>query len=206
MDTINKETNENGTNEGLNKRNSLEEFYAGSGILVTGATGFVGVGLLEKLMRVCPRIAAIFILIRPKTNETLEQRFKKLIDDPIYDGVKAKNLSLLSRVYPVRGDMSLPDLGISREDRNLLLEKINIVFHAAATVRFNEPLHVAVNVNTKGTARVIELWKELRHPISFVHVSTAYNNANLHENGGKSLYMRISYTQTLFRRLRILCL
>ncbi|XP_043603767.1 putative fatty acyl-CoA reductase CG5065 [Bombus pyrosoma] len=181
MDTINKETNENGSNEGLNKTNSLEEFYAGSGILVTGATGFVGVGLLEKLMRVYPRIAAIFILIRSKTNETIEQRFKKLIDDPIYDNIKAKHPSVLSKVYPVKGDVSLPHLGISREDRNLLLEKVNIVFHVAATVRFNEPLHVAVNVNTNGTARVVELWNELKHPISFVHVSTAFSNANLYE-------------------------
>ncbi|XP_050598497.1 putative fatty acyl-CoA reductase CG5065 isoform X3 [Bombus affinis] len=181
MDTINKETSENVTDEGLNKIISLEEFYAGSRILVTGATGFVGICLLEKLMRVCPRVAAIFILIRPKNNETVEQRFKKLIDDPIYDVIKAKHPTALSRVYPMKGDVSLPDLGLSREDRNLLLEKVNIVFHAAATVRFNEPLHVAVNVNTKGTLRVIELWNELKHPISFVHVSTAFSNANLHE-------------------------
>ena len=83
MDTINEQTNENGINEGRNKTSSLEEFYAGSGILVTGATGFVGKGLLEKLIRMCPRIAAIFILLRPKANETMEQRFKKLIDDPV---------------------------------------------------------------------------------------------------------------------------
>ncbi|XP_068986761.1 putative fatty acyl-CoA reductase CG5065 [Bombus flavifrons] len=185
MDTINRETNENGTNEGLNKTNSLEEFYAGSGILVTGSTGFVGKGLLEKLIRICPRISAIFILIRPKTNETIEQRFKKLIDDPIYDDIKAKHPSALNKVYPMKGDVGLPDLGLSREDRNLLFEKVNIVFHAAATVRFNEPLHVAVNVNTKGTDRIIELWKELKHPISFVHVSTAFSNANLHEIGKK---------------------
>nr|XP_033204475.1 putative fatty acyl-CoA reductase CG5065 [Bombus vancouverensis nearcticus]XP_033204476.1 putative fatty acyl-CoA reductase CG5065 [Bombus vancouverensis nearcticus] len=181
MNTINKERNKNGINKGLNKTNTLEEFYAGSGILLTGTTGFVGKGLLEKLIRMCPRIAAIFILLRPKTDETIEQRFKKLIDDPIYDNIKAKHPSVLSKVYPVKGDVSLSDLGLSREDRNLLLEKVNIVFHAAATVIFNEPLHVAVNVNTKGTAHVIELWSELKHPISFVHVSTAFSNANLHE-------------------------
>ncbi|XP_060830891.1 putative fatty acyl-CoA reductase CG5065 [Bombus pascuorum] len=179
MDTIDKKSNES-ANKGLNKTNTLEEFYAGSGILVTGVTGFLGKGLLEKLIREFPRIAAIFILIRSKTDETIEQRFKKLIDDPIY-GIKAKNPSLFSRVYPVKGDVSLPDLGLSQQDRSLLLEKVNIVFHAAATVRFNEPLHVAVNVNTKGTARVIELWNELKNPISFVHVSTAYSNAHLHE-------------------------
>ena len=83
MDTINKETSENVTDEGLNKIISLEEFYADSRILVTGATGFVGLCLLEKLMRVCPRVAAIFILIRSKNNEMVEQRFKKLIDDPV---------------------------------------------------------------------------------------------------------------------------
>ena len=83
MDTINKQRNENAINKGLNKMNTLEEFYAGSGILVTGATGFVGIGLLEKLMRVCPRITAIYILIRPKTNETIKQRFKKIMDDPV---------------------------------------------------------------------------------------------------------------------------
>ncbi|XP_048269751.1 fatty acyl-CoA reductase 1-like [Bombus terrestris] len=181
MDTVNKERNENAINKGLNKTNTLEEFYAGSGILLTGATGFLGEGLVEKLLRMCPRITAIFLLLRPKTDETIEQRFKKLIDDPIYDDIKAKYPSVVHKVYPVKGDVSLPDLGLSREDRNLLLEKVNIVFHAAATVRFNEPLHVAVNVNTKGTLRVIELWNELRHPISFVHVSTAFSNANLHE-------------------------
>nr|AXY94562.1 fatty acyl-CoA reductase 2 [synthetic construct] len=182
-DTINREKNENAINKGLNKLNTLEEFYVGSGILLTGATGFVGKAVLEKLIRMCPRIAAIFLLFRPKTDETIEQRFKKLIDDPIYDDIKAKHPSTLSRVYPMRGDLSLPDLGLSREDRNLLLEKVNIVFHAAATVMFNEPLQVTINVNTKGTARVIDLWNELKHPISFVHVSTAFSNANIHEIG-----------------------
>ncbi|XP_048269632.1 putative fatty acyl-CoA reductase CG5065 [Bombus terrestris] len=185
MDTVNKERNENAINKGLNKTNTLEEFYAGSGILLTGATGFIGKGLLEKLLRMCPRITTIFILIRAKANETIEQRIKKLIDDPMYDDIKAKHPSVFHKVYPVKSDMSLSNLGLSQEDRNLLLEKVNIVFHAAATVRFNEPLHVAVNVNTKGTARVIELWSELKHPISFVYVSTAYSNANLHEIGEK---------------------
>ncbi|XP_071876807.1 putative fatty acyl-CoA reductase CG5065 isoform X2 [Bombus fervidus] len=196
MNTIDEKSNES-ANKGLNKTNTLEEFYAGCGILVTGASGFVGKGLLEKLIRVCPRITAIFILIRPKTNETIEQRFKKIMDDPIYDGIKAKNPSLFSRVYPVKGDVSMPNLGLSREVRNLLLEKVNIVFHLAATVRFNEPLSVAVNVNTKGTARVIELWNELKHPVSFVYVSTAYSNANLHEIGEKVYTTSLSPSEVI---------
>jgi alcohol-forming fatty acyl-CoA reductase len=52
--------------EKLNKVNSIEGFYAGTGIFMTGTSGFLGKGLLEKLMRVFPRVAFIFILIRPK--------------------------------------------------------------------------------------------------------------------------------------------
>ncbi|KAK1120200.1 hypothetical protein K0M31_012570 [Melipona bicolor] len=173
--------NENAVSEELNRANSIEGFYANTGILVTGATGFLGKGILEKLMRVCPSIASIFILIRPKKNQTIEQRFKKLIDDPIYESIKAIHPSVVNKVHPVEGDVSLSDLGLSVADRNILIENVNIVFHVAATVRFNEPLNVAVNVNTKSTARIMELCKELKHVISIVYVSTAYSNANIFE-------------------------
>ena len=53
-------------NEKLNQSDSIEEFYSDTVILLTEAIGFVGKGLLEKLMRVFPRITAIFILLRPK--------------------------------------------------------------------------------------------------------------------------------------------
>ena len=51
----------------------------------------------------------------------------------IHDEIKAKHPLALSRVYSLKGDISLPDLGLSQEDRNLLLEKVNVVFHVAAT-------------------------------------------------------------------------
>ncbi|KAK9295204.1 hypothetical protein QLX08_010397 [Tetragonisca angustula] len=185
MNTMNVKINENAVSEKLNKANSIEEFYANTGILVTGATGFVGKGILEKLIRVCPSIAAIFILMRPKKNQTIKQRFKKLIDDPIYDSVRVKHPSVLNRIHPVHGDVSLPNLDLSPENRIMLIEKVNIVFHIAATVKFNEPLNVAVNINTAGTARIIQLCKELKHVISITYVSTAYSNANLSEIGEK---------------------
>ncbi|KAK1136719.1 hypothetical protein K0M31_001259 [Melipona bicolor] len=172
---------ENAVSEKLNRANSIEGFYANTGILVTGATGFLGKGILEKLMRVSLNIAAIFILVRPKKNQTIEQRFKKLIDDPIYDSIKAIHPSVVNKVYPIEGDVSQSNLGISAADRNILIENVNIVFHVAATVKFNEPLNVAININTKATARIMELCMELKHVISVVYVSTAYSNANILE-------------------------
>ena len=81
----------------------------------------------------------------------------------------------------MEGDVNLPDLGLSLVDRIMLIEKVNIVFHVAATVTFTQPLDVSVNTNTKGTSRIVDLCKELKHVISFIHVSTAYSNANLSE-------------------------
>ena len=69
--------------EKSNKVNSIEGFYAGTGIFITGASGFVGKGLLEKLIRVCPRIVVLFILVRPKKHQTMEQRYKEIMDDPV---------------------------------------------------------------------------------------------------------------------------
>ena len=99
----------------------------------------------------------------------------------IYDSVRTRDPSIFGKIHPIKSDVSLPDLGLSAEDRATLREKVNIVFHVAATVRFNEPLDVAVNMNTKGTARIIKLCKELKHVISIIHVSTAYSNTNLSE-------------------------
>jgi predicted solute-binding protein len=40
----------------------------------------------------------------------------------------------------IEGDILMPNLGISVQDREMLIEKVNIVFHMAASVRFDLPL------------------------------------------------------------------
>ena len=61
----------------------VESFYADAIILVTGATGFLGKALLEKLLRSCTRLSMIYVLIRPKRGRTMEQRFAELIENPV---------------------------------------------------------------------------------------------------------------------------
>lgn len=96
----------------------------------------------------------------------------------VFDGIRAKTPTIFNKIYPIKGDVSLSNLGLSPEDRKMLMERVNIVFHSAATVKFDEPLKVAVNMNTKGTDQVIELCKNMKNLISVIHVSTAYSNAN----------------------------
>lgn len=46
----------------------VSEFYSGKRIFVSGATGFCGKILLEKLLRECSDIAKVYLLIRGKEN------------------------------------------------------------------------------------------------------------------------------------------
>ncbi|XP_046420210.1 putative fatty acyl-CoA reductase CG5065 [Neodiprion pinetum] len=157
---------------------SIESFFANAVILVTGATGFLGKALLEKLLRSCPRLGTIYVLIRAKKGQSVEQRHQELMDNPVFNRIRWEYPGNIGKVIPVKGDVAMPDLGLSPEDRAMLTQRVTIVFHSAATVRFDEPLKVAVNLNTRGTERMVELCKSMENLVSFVHVSTAYSNAD----------------------------
>lgn len=72
-------------------------------------------------------------------------------------------MEVLNKVYPIAGDVSEPDLAISESDRRLLADTVQIVYHAAATIRFDEGLKKAVLLNTRGTKLVLELAKEMKN-------------------------------------------
>lgn len=67
--------------------------------------------------------------------------------------------TIINQCHVISGDCSLIDLGISDDDRNLLTEHVSIVYHCAATVRFDESLKKAVLLNTRGTKLMLELSK-----------------------------------------------
>lgn len=62
---------------------SIKEYYAGHSIFITGATGFIGKVLIEKLLRSCPKIEKIYVLIRAKKGKTPEERLRQITDLPV---------------------------------------------------------------------------------------------------------------------------
>ena len=81
----------------------------------------------------------------------------------LYETLKAENPELLEKIIPIAGDITLPELGISAEDQQLLCNEISIVIHSAATVKFDEQLKLSINVNVCGTKRLLELCKRMKH-------------------------------------------
>lgn len=43
----------------------------------------------------------------------------------------------------------------------MLTSKVNVVFHSAATVKFDEELKLAFNINVNGTKRVLSLCNDM---------------------------------------------
>ncbi|XP_039450326.1 putative fatty acyl-CoA reductase CG5065 [Culex pipiens pallens] len=156
----------------------IRPFYDGKSIFVTGGTGFLGKVLIEKLLRSCDGVRNIYVLLRPKRGLTSEQRYREFVKHPVFDRLRVKMPFVLDKMVCIGGDITLPLLGLSEKDRQLLVENVNIVFHVAATVRFNEGLKEAAVLNAIGTQQILELCVKMFHLQSVVHVSTAYSNPN----------------------------
>jgi fatty acyl-CoA reductase len=64
---------------------------------------------------------------------------------------------------PLIGDCAEIGLGLSATDRQMLEETVSIVFHVAATVRFNDPLKSAILMNTRGTREVMMIVRNMKN-------------------------------------------
>lgn len=154
----------------------VQQFYAGKTVLVTGATGFLGNYLIEKLLRSCADIKKIYLLIRAKKEKSPEERLKDFLNNSVHRRLKQENPRLLEKLVVISGDLELPQLGLREQDLATIVEEVNCVFHVGATVKFTEELRRAILINVGGTDSVVELAKKLKHLQSFVHVSTTFSH------------------------------
>lgn len=72
---------------------SLTNFYKNKNIFITGSTGFVGVCLLEKILRTIPEHGVIYLLLRPKRGKEIGDRLEEIKKNQIFDEI-LKNKSV----------------------------------------------------------------------------------------------------------------
>lgn len=162
------ETDENNnvgefTNNSLITTRTIKEYFDNSHIFVTGSTGFLGKVLVEKLLRSCDGISKIYILLRPKRGIGSEKRFEEFLKNKIFENIREKTPGVLDKLVCISGDINETNIGLTEYDSKMIQDRIDIVFHVAATVRFNEPLKNAANLNTFGTKRVMELCTKMKN-------------------------------------------
>lgn len=79
---------------------------------------------------------------------------------------------------PVVGELSEPNFGMKEDVLKELFQEVNIIYHSAATIKFNTHLRQAIRTNLTGTLRTIEFAKKLKNLSAYVYISTAFCNSN----------------------------
>ncbi|MFP5204009.1 MAG: SDR family oxidoreductase [Acidobacteriota bacterium] len=131
-------------------------------ILVTGATGFLGVQLVRELLAQQPQ-ATLALLIRDRANQSGRQRADAFI--PAADR---------ARVQVFSADVSQPDCGLDAATSRRLQAETTRVIHSAATVRFDHSLDEARHINVEGTRHILDFAGAAPQLRSFAYVGTAY--------------------------------
>ena len=76
------------------------------------------------------------------------------------------------------------NMSMSEKDRNTLIDEVNLIFHNASNVKFEERMKLALKINVLGTMEMINLAKRCKNLQGFMYVSTAYShcyNENIRE-------------------------
>ncbi len=123
---------------------------------VTGATGFIGKFLLERLL--AREDAKVYVLVR----ESSQDKFKAMTERY---GSDAARLNIVS------GDITVPGL-ISAADFQKLRGRIDHLFHLAAVYDMNMDDATADKVNNQGTRNVVAFANDLGGELVLHHTSS----------------------------------
>jgi thioester reductase-like protein len=164
---------------------------------VTGATGFIGSRLVERLLE--NRQGKIYVLVRESSKPRLDdliERWSLLAGD-----------SAATRIQPVVGDLRRPLLGVEQEQVEELRGKIKHFFHLAAVYDMTAPAERNNAVNVGGTTHAVELARaldaKLFHHVSSIAVAGSYKGVFEEDMFDEGQRLPSPYHRTKFESERI---
>lgn len=151
----------------------------GERIFVTGATGFLGKVLVEKLLWSVPEIGRLVLLVRPDGERTAAERLEReVLGSPVMARLRARHGDgwrewVAGKVEAVAGDLGRERFGLDTERYAELCRGVDRVVASAATVTFDERLDRALELNARGALRTLSLARDAGG-VPLVQVSTCF--------------------------------
>lgn len=142
---------------------------ARDGVLLTGATGFVGMQVMARYLERTPH--HVYALVRGSSAREAKRRIERSLS--LLFGAEHPHRN---RVTAIRCDLTGPSLR-PRSRLDELAEQVREIVHAAASVSFVLDLPTARAINVEGTRRVLEIAErcERRGGLRRLsYISTAY--------------------------------
>lgn len=140
-------------------------------ILLTGATGFLGVYLLQELLE--RTNADIYCLVRAFDRISAKERLQNNLER-----YSLWNRAIASRIIPVVGDLSKPMLGLDTDTFNTLAATIDTIYHSAAMLNYVYPYSAMKAANVSGTQEILRLACQGKtKPVHYVSSVAVFENA-----------------------------
>ena len=164
---------------GAPQKLEIADSLRGERVFLTGATGFLGKVLVEKLLWSVPEIGGLVLLIRPQPGRSAAARLREeILGAPIMARLRALHAEawearVSDKVEVVAGDLGRDRLGLEAADWNRLASGIDRVVAAAASVKFDERLDRALELNVRGAERMLALARAAGDA-PLLHVSTCF--------------------------------
>jgi thioester reductase-like protein len=156
---------------------------------VTGATGFIGRHLVERLLA---REGTINVLVREGSRARLEEL--------------ASRWGAGDRVQPVTGDLTAPLLGVSEEDM-AKLKRVDHFFHLAAVYDMAADEETNRRSNVGGTRNAVELANALNagrfHHVSSIAVAGKYRGLFREDMFDEGQKIDNPYSETKFESEKV---
>jgi len=152
---------------------------AGRRFVVVGGTGFLGKVWLSMLLHRFPELSHIYLMVRPKGDQSPEERFlAEILPSEVFEPLRERYPGpqfehyIRDKVTPIGGDVGKDKLGLDPALVEELTGEIDAVINVAGVVDFNPPLDEALDVNAFGVNNLIDLARTLGAKV--MHTSTCY--------------------------------
>ena len=144
----------------------------GGSVLITGATGFVGMEVLARYLERGQR--RVVTLVRAGSDLEARDRIDRVLANLF--GTRGVE-RYADRVEAYAGELTAPRLGLDRRRFEELAWDVEVIIHSAASVSFALPLSEAREINVEGTRNILafaSLARACGGLERYGHISTAY--------------------------------